>query len=118
MAAGNAQPMAADPPSAVTPAAARASSQMAIRKRCSTPCASGPSTYPGATVTPNQMPLRRHSGIQSRFQVGFEKLGLSCDVLGQVFLGGTGTMRTRWNFRPMFLRNLRTWLGPRRSPVS
>ena len=57
-------------------------------------------------------------GVQARLQLGVEKSGLVCDVLGQVFLGGTGIGRTRWNFRPMSLRNLRTWLGPRRSPVS
>jgi hypothetical protein len=41
-------------------------------------------------------PLQRQAGLQ----VGFEKLGLGFDVLSQVFLGGTGITRTRWNFRP------------------
>src|SRR5262245_3496030 len=69
-------------------------------------------------VHEEHMTLSRHSGIEAWLQVGFEKLGLNFDVLGHVFLGGTGITRTRWNFRPRSLRNLRTWLGPRRRPVS
>ena len=57
-------------------------------------------------------------GGQDRLQFGLEKSGLVCNVLGQVFFGGTGIARTRLNFRPRSLRNLRTWLGPRRNPVS
>src|ERR1017187_6400699 len=41
------------------------------------------------------MTSSRHGGVKAGLQVGFEKLGLDFDVLGQVFLGGTGTMRTR-----------------------
>jgi len=33
--------------------------------------------------------------VQARLQFGVEKIGLGLDVLGQVFLGGTGIMRTR-----------------------
>jgi hypothetical protein len=33
--------------------------------------------------------------IQERFQLGVEKFGLGLDVLGQVFWGGTGIVRTR-----------------------
>ena len=69
-------------------------------------------------VDEEHMTASRRGGIQAGLQVGFEKLGLGFDVLGQVFLGGTGITRTRWNFRPRSLRNFRTWLGPRRSPVS
>ena len=58
------------------------------------------------------------SGVQSGLQFVVVKSGLGFDVLGQIFLGGTGTGRTRRNFRPMSLRNFRTWLGPRRNPVS
>ena len=56
--------------------------------------------------------------VQLWLQFFVEKLGLSCDVFGQVFLGGTGIARTRCHFMPKSLRNLRTWLGPRRRPVS
>src|SRR6516165_1515170 len=69
-------------------------------------------------VDEEHVTVPRHSGIEEWLQVGFEKLGLDFDALGQVFLGGTGITQTRWNFRPRSLRNLRTWLGPRRSPVS
>ena len=48
--------------------------------------------------------------IESWLQFGVVKTGLGFDVLGQVFLGGTGMGRTRRNFRPMSLRNLRTWV--------
>ncbi len=57
-------------------------------------------------------------GLQAGLQLGLEEIGLVPGVLGQVFWGGTGTGRTRWNFRPISLRNFRTWLGPRRNPVS
>ena len=50
-------------------------------------------------------------GVQAGLQLGLEEIGLGPGVLGQVFLGGTGIGRTRWNFRPMPLRNFRTWLG-------
>jgi hypothetical protein len=33
--------------------------------------------------------------VQERLQFGVEKIGLGLDVLGQVFLGGTGITRTR-----------------------
>src|SRR5260370_34046070 len=69
-------------------------------------------------VDEEYMPSSRHGGVEAGLQVGFEKLGLGFDVFGQVFLGGTGTMRTRWNFSPRPLRNLRVWLGPRRRPVN
>ena len=69
-------------------------------------------------VDEEHVTLSRLGGVQARLQLGLEKLGLGLDVLGQVFLGGTGIARTRWNFRPRSLRNLRTWLGPRRNPVS
>ena len=39
--------------------------------------------------------LSRLGGVQARLQFGVEKSRLDCDVLGQVFLGGTGIMRTR-----------------------
>ena len=32
---------------------------------------------------------------QDRLQFGLEKSGLVCNVLGQVFFGGTGIARTR-----------------------
>jgi hypothetical protein len=59
-------------------------------------------------VDEEHVSLSRHGGVQAGPQIGFEKSGLDVDVLGQVFLGGTGTIRTRWNFRPRSLRNLRT----------
>ena len=58
------------------------------------------------------------SVIQFRFQFGVEKLGKVPNVLVQLFLGGTGIARMRCHFNPMSLRNLRTWVGPRRRPVS
>jgi len=56
-------------------------------------------------------------GLRTGLQFGLEEIGLGSGVLGQVLLGGPGTGQTRWNFRPMSLRNLRTWLVPRRNPV-
>jgi hypothetical protein len=41
-------------------------------------------------LTPSRVGL-----TQERLQLGVEKFGLGLDVLGQVFLGGTGIMRTR-----------------------
>ena len=38
-------------------------------------------------------------GGQDRLQFGLEKSGLVCNVLGQVFFGGTGIARTRLNFK-------------------
>ena len=69
-------------------------------------------------IDEEHMAVSGFSGIQLRLQFGVVKSRLGLDVLGQVFLGGTGIGRTRRNFRPMSLTNLRTWLGPRRSPVS
>ena len=69
-------------------------------------------------VHEEHMARPRLGGVQARLQLGVEKSRLGLDVLGQLFLGGTGITRTRWNFSPMSLRNFRTWLGPRRSPVS
>lgn len=63
------------------------------------------------------MALSRLSGFETRLQLGVKKSRLGRDVLGQVF-GGTGMARTRWNFRPMSVRNFRTWLGLRLSPVN
>src|SRR6185437_15694158 len=57
-------------------------------------------------------------GLQAGRQFGLEELGLVPGMLGPVFLGGTGIGRTRWDFRPMPSRNVRTWPGPRRNPVS
>ena len=34
-------------------------------------------------------------GVQTRLQLAIEKSRLSLDVLGQVFFGGTGTIRAR-----------------------
>ena len=48
-----------------------------------------------AASTEEHMSLFGHSGVQARLQFVSEELGLGFDVLGQVFLGGTGTMRTR-----------------------
>ncbi len=62
--------------------------------------------------------LAGDGGVQTRPQIVIEESRLSLGVLGQVLLGGTGIMWTLWNFRPMSLRNSRTWLGPRRNPVS
>ena len=62
--------------------------------------------------------LATDRGLQAGLQLALEELSLGPRVLGQVFWGGTGTGRTRWNFRPMPVRNFRTGLGPRRNPVS
>ena len=59
-------------------------------------------------VDEEDVTLYRHRSARAGLPFGFEKLGLDLDVLGQVFWGGTGTMRTRSNFRPRSLRNLRT----------
>ena len=69
-------------------------------------------------IDEEHMAVSGYSGIQSRLQLAVVKNRLGFDVLGQVFLGGTGIGRTLRNFRPMSLRNFRTWLGPRRSPVN
>src|SRR5206468_2820744 len=66
-------------------------------------------------VDKEHMTVAGLSSIQSGLQLVVVESGLGFDVLGQVFLGGTGIGRTRRNFSPMSLRNLRTWLGPRRS---
>ena len=59
-------------------------------------------------VDEEHVTLSCHGRIEAWLQDGFEKLGLDFNVLGQVFLGGTGITRTRWNFSPRPLRNLRT----------
>ena len=69
-------------------------------------------------IDEEHMAVAGDRGVQAGLQLGLEEIGLGPGVLGQVFLGGTGIGRTRWNFRPMPLRNFRTWLGPRRNPVS
>ena len=55
--------------------------------------------------------------IQDRLQLGVEKIRLDGECSAKLFLGGTGMAR-RCHFRPKSLRNFRTWVGPRRSPVS
>ena len=57
------------------------------------------------------MSLSGQGDVQAGLQFVSEELGLGFDVLGQVFLGGTGTMRTRRYFGPRSLTNLRTWLA-------
>ena len=69
-------------------------------------------------IDEEHMALPRSGGVQGGLQLGVEEIGLDGDVLGQVFLGGTGMARARCHFRPRSLRNFRTCVGPRRSPVS
>jgi hypothetical protein len=64
--------------------------------------------YEMGGVAEEHMTLSRHSRVQKRLQFGFEKLGLGCDMLGEVFFGGTGMARARCHFSPISLRNLRT----------
>jgi hypothetical protein len=59
-------------------------------------------------VDEKHMTLSREGGVELRFQLLVEKLGLDFNVLGQVFLGGTGMARTHCHFMPRSLRNLRT----------
>ena len=56
--------------------------------------------------------------VQPRVQFVVEKLLLVACVLLHAFLGGTGTARERFQPNPMSLRNLRTFVGLRSSPVS
>ena len=69
-------------------------------------------------IDEEHMALPRSGGVQGGLQLGVEEIGLDGDVLGQVFLGGTGMGRAHCHFRPRSLRNFRTCVGPRRSPVS
>jgi hypothetical protein len=69
-------------------------------------------------VDEEHMTVPRLGGVEFGRQFFVEKLGLSFDVFGQVFWGGTGMARTHCHFRPKSLRNLRTWLRPRRRPVN
>jgi hypothetical protein len=64
--------------------------------------------YEMGRVDEKHMTLPRESGVQLRLQFRVEKLRLGFDVLGQVFLGGTGIARTHCHFMPRSLRNLRT----------
>src|SRR5271169_1860174 len=56
--------------------------------------------------------------IEPRLQFGVQELPLFANMLGQVFLGGTGIARTRCQRNPRPARNRRTWVGPRRRPVN
>lgn len=42
------------------------------------------------SVDEEHMTFARLSSVQTWLQFGVEEIGLGCDVLGQVFLGGTG----------------------------
>lgn len=57
-------------------------------------------------------------GVEAGLQFDVVKQGLLGDMLGQVFLGGTGSARTRCHLSPMSFRNLRVCDSPRRRPVS
>ena len=46
-------------------------------------------------IDEEHMALSGQGSVQARLQFVSEELGLGFDVLSQVFLGGTGTMRTR-----------------------
>ena len=57
-------------------------------------------------------------GVEAGLQFDVVKQGLLGNVLRQVFLGGTGSARTRCHLSPMSFRNLRVCESPRRRPVS
>ena len=69
-------------------------------------------------IDEEHMALPRLSGVQDRLQLGVEKIRLDGDLLGQALLGRHRDGAVRCHFRPRSLRNFRTCVGPRRSPVS
>ncbi len=59
-------------------------------------------------IDEEHMAFSRLSRVQTGLQFRVKEIGLDRDMLGQVFLGGTGMARTNRHFSPRSLRNLRT----------